>query len=210
LLTAIDGDEFAQKLEQRIKPSLKKGVPALHSTLRPLYNNPLKVQRIESLLRSYVESLTSTGKFPGESTAAPPSAIMWTMIVLAHHLNNVNKFSDAIQVVNQGIAHTPTALELYMCKAKIYKVQQHCKKSPSIASSSSSTHLVHHHHHHQSAGDIERAAYEMNQVRKLDLADRFLNTKATKYFLRADKLAEAEEIVTLFTKVCMADPSHTM
>jgi len=97
---------------------------------------------------------------------------MWTLLVYAHHLNTLKRFNEALAVVDEGIAHTPTALELYMCKAKIYK----------------------------SAGDIERAAYEMNQVRLLDLADRFLNTKSTKYFLRADKLKDAEETVMLFTK----------
>ena len=37
-------------------------------------------------------------------------------------------------------------------------------------------------------------------ARSLDLADRYLNTKATIYFLRADKVEEAEKTVELFSK----------
>jgi len=200
-----DGDKFAAKLEAYLKPALTKGVPALHSTIRPLYKDAAKSQRIGDTLNNFLTSLKASGRFPGDSSTfrerarvsfvsigsalimnthltfsrsidgteeAPPSALMWTLLVYAHHLNTLKRFNEALAVVDEGIAHTPTALELYMCKAKIYK----------------------------SAGDIERAAYEMNQVRLLDLADRFLNTKSTKYFLRADNLKDAEETVMLFTK----------
>lgn len=43
----------------------------------------------------------------------------------------------------------------------------------------------------------------MDSARKLDLQDRFINTKATKYFLRADKVKEAQDTIGLFTKVVL-------
>ena len=40
----------------------------------------------------------------------------------------------------------------------------------------------------------------MEQARGLDLADRYLNTKSTRYLIRADKLDEAAKVIALFTK----------
>jgi len=41
----------------------------------------------------------------------------------------------------------------------------------------------------------------MNQARLLDLQDRFINSKSTKYLLRNDQLQRADEVVGLFAKV---------
>jgi hypothetical protein len=41
----------------------------------------------------------------------------------------------------------------------------------------------------------------MNEARELDLQDRFINSKCAKYYIRNDKIAEAEKILGLFTRV---------
>ena len=60
--------------------------------------------------------------------------------------------------MNQAIEHTPTVVELYILKAKIYK----------------------------RVGDTGRAATLYDEARKLDLADRYLNAVASRYRLRND------------------------
>lgn len=50
------------------------------------------------------------------------------------------------------------------------------------------------------AGQVEKAAYFMDQARCLDLSDRYLNAKATKYALRAGDLNKAKELVVMFLK----------
>ncbi len=70
--------------------------------------------------------------------------------------------------------HTPTLPELYMAKAMILK----------------------------RAGDPMGAAQAMEEARSLDGQDRFLNCKAAKYWLRAGEVKTAEDLVSLFTKVC--------
>jgi peptide alpha-N-acetyltransferase len=40
----------------------------------------------------------------------------------------------------------------------------------------------------------------MDDCRKLDLQDRYLNNKATKYFLRADEMQLAMNTIAMFTK----------
>ena len=45
---------------------------------------------------------------------------------------------------------------------------------------------------------LEDAADVMDQARTLDLQDRFVNCKAVKYFLRANKPIKAKEVARLF------------
>jgi peptide alpha-N-acetyltransferase len=70
--------------------------------------------------------------------------------------------------------HTPTLPELYMMKARVLK----------------------------RAGDPYGAVCALDDSRKLDAQDRFVNTKSGKYRLRAGMLHEAGNIFTkMFTKV---------
>lgn len=50
---------------------------------------------------------------------------------------------------------------------------------------------------------MEAAARVMNEARELDLQDRFINSKSAKYYIRNDKIDEAEKILGLFTRVCI-------
>ena len=45
------------------------------------------------------------------------------MFLLAQHHNRVGNHCHAMQVINQAIDHTPTDVQLYMLKARIYKVR---------------------------------------------------------------------------------------
>jgi peptide alpha-N-acetyltransferase len=62
--------------------------------------------------------------------------------------------------LNKAIEHTPTVVDLYILKAKIYK----------------------------RAGDANRAATLYDEARKLDLADRYLNAVASRYRIRNDQV----------------------
>lgn len=79
----------------------------------------------------------------------------------------------ALSFIDAAISHTPTLPELYMLKARIQK----------------------------RAGDSLRASYTMDEARKLDLQDRFLNTKSAKYYLRDGQTDTASTLLGLFTKV---------
>jgi len=48
----------------------------------------------------------------------------------------------------------------------------------------------------------------MEEARSYDLADRFLNTKSTIYFLRANKIVDAENTITMITRTEDRSPSH--
>ena len=52
----------------------------------------------------------------------PASALMWTLYVQAQHYDALGELSRALESINRALEHTPTNVDLYMCKAKIYKV----------------------------------------------------------------------------------------
>ncbi len=74
--------------------------------------------------------------------------------------------------MNMAIEHTPTVVDLYILKAKIYR----------------------------RAGDAKKASQLYEEARMLDLADRYLNAVSSRYLIRVDKLTEAEETMALFSK----------
>ena len=78
----------------------------------------------------------------------------------------------ALERIDAAIEHTPTLVDLYVFKARIFK----------------------------HAGALLAASDWMNRARQLDLQDRYLNTKATRYMLRADQVDDAQTTVALFTK----------
>ena len=95
----------------------------------------------------------------------------------------------------QAISHTPTIVELYLVKARAQKVRcdtslMPCQSVPSEISLDI-----------QRGGDLQGASETANYARRLDLQDRYLNSKCSLYFLRADKPKEAEDCMLLFTKV---------
>jgi N-alpha-acetyltransferase 15/16, NatA auxiliary subunit len=51
------------------------------------------------------------------------------------------------------------------------------------------------------AGDPFGAAHALEEARTLDGQDRFLNSKAAKYFMRAGDMERAIQLLGLFTKV---------
>ena len=81
-------------------------------------------------------------------------------------------FDKSLIFINKAIEHTPTVIELYIHKAKIY----------------------------QRLGDPEKAAALTEEARNLDLADRYLNAHSSKYLLKANKVRESYNNMVLFSK----------
>ena len=102
-----------------------------------------------------------------------PTIKVWTNYYLAQHYLRKNDLPQALAHIDSAIKHSPTLVELYIVKARIIKHQ----------------------------GDLVKASEVMNEGRLLDLQDRFINSKATKYLLRANKVDEAIDCISLFTKL---------
>lgn len=131
-----------------------------------MYRDPAKRQAIQEIVEGLREQLVVT-------TGPEPTTYLWTLYFLAQHYSYLFNHNHALELLELGIAHTPTLPELYAFKARVLK----------------------------RCGDPIGAAFSLDEARILDLQDRFLNTKCAKYRLRAGLVDEASDILGLFTKV---------
>ncbi|GAB6026014.1 N-alpha-acetyltransferase 15, NatA auxiliary subunit [Chamberlinius hualienensis] len=179
-LDIADGEVFKDLASDYMKRSLRKGVPPLFVDLRPLYKNSDKVKLIEELTLGFVDSLKTNGFFTKEDSMKsgelkskePATALLWTYYYLAQHFDYLEKYAQALEYINTAIEHTPTLIELFIVKGRIYK----------------------------HADNIQEAVKYMDEAQALDTADRYVNSKCAKYMLRACMMREAEEMCSKFTR----------
>ncbi|CAL8358682.1 unnamed protein product [Merluccius merluccius] len=173
-LTFLTGDKFCECLDYYLRMNLSKGCPPLFTTLKSLYTDKEKVVIIEELVVGYETCLKTCRMFSqnDEGKVEPPTTLLWVQYFLAQHFDYVGQQSRGLEYINTAIDSTPTLIELFLVKAKIYK----------------------------HAGNIKEAARWMDEAQALDTADRFINSKCAKYMLKAGLVKEAEDMCSKFTR----------
>ncbi|XP_042541618.1 N-alpha-acetyltransferase 16, NatA auxiliary subunit isoform X4 [Dipodomys spectabilis] len=174
LVGEIKGEKFREPVDKFLRANFSKGCPPLFTTLKSLYYNTEKVSIIQELVTNYEASLKRCDFFsPHENgEKEPPTTLLWVQYFLAQHFDKLGQYSLALDYINVAITSTPTLIELFYMKAKIYK------------------HM----------GNLREAAKWMDEAQSLDTADRFINSKCAKYMLRANMIKEAEEMCSKFTR----------
>jgi len=183
VLYFVTGDRFLHRCDEYLRKRLRKGVPSLFRMIRPLYFQPGKADLIGGLLTNYLshlqEDVSWFGPTPGQSQPIkcavadeePPSTLLFTLMVMAEHFDFVGETMQALEHADKAIDHTPTFVEIYSSKARIYK----------------------------HAGDFEQSAKWFDEVRQMDLADRYLNTQCVRALLRVDDVQAGMEKALLFS-----------
>lgn len=124
------------------------------------------------MLLTHLKSMEDNSTLSNEEEEQDPTVYLWLLYFTAEHYYNLREFEEALKYINKAIDHTPTVIDLYIVKARIYK----------------------------RAGDLNYASMLYEEARKLDLADRNLNAVSSRYLIRVNKLVEAEETMGLFSK----------
>lgn len=176
-MNVAHGDRFREIVDDYLRRGLRKGVPPLFVNVRSLYLHADKVKVITELIHGYHDSLKGTGHFSTADKEAdlahePASALLWTLYFMAQHYDHLRDTTKALEYINAAIEHTPTLIELFVTKGRIYK----------------------------HAGDLVEAFKWLDEAQSLDTADRYINSKCAKYMLRANMVKEAEEICAKFTR----------
>ncbi|KAF7281001.1 hypothetical protein GWI33_005268 [Rhynchophorus ferrugineus] len=173
-LNYATGEQFKNLVDKYMRKALSKGVPPLFVDLRSLYKNAEKVRIIEDLILSYVDSLKKCSKYSESKNGPkePASAILWVYYFLAQHYDYLKQTDKALHYIETAIEHTPTLIELFVTKGRIYK----------------------------HAGNPIEAYRCLDEAQAMDTADRYINSKCAKYMLRANLIKEAEDICAKFTR----------
>ena len=98
----------------------------------------------------------------------PATAELWVLYFLSQHHDFLGDYAKALMLVEEAIEHTPTLIELFTLKGKIFK----------------------------HVGDLDEAVRWMDEAQSLDTADRYINCKCAKYMLRANQVRNDVEILT--------------
>eukprot|EP00929_Paragymnodinium_shiwhaense_P035793 TRINITY_DN19285_c0_g1_i1.p2 TRINITY_DN19285_c0_g1~~TRINITY_DN19285_c0_g1_i1.p2 ORF type:complete len:985 (+),score=300.16 TRINITY_DN19285_c0_g1_i1:157-2955(+) len=178
----VSGDRFVTAIDKLFRKGLRKGVPSLFRTIRSLYFQDGKPAQMEKLILGYLEHLEQNiswfGASPGEKAEPPaeadeetPSTYLFTLLLAAEHFDFLGHTDKALDYINKAIEHTPTFPELYACKARIFK----------------------------HAGDMEESAKCFEEVRSMDLQDRFLNSMCVRAMLRVDDVKNGLEKAMMFS-----------
>jgi peptide alpha-N-acetyltransferase len=102
---------------------LSKGVPPLFVDLRPLFVNPAKLEAIESVCNRLQDNLVKFSSYDVDGAFEAPTALLWLYYFLGQLSDFKEEYDQAIAIVEKAIEHTPTLIELFLLKGKIYKVR---------------------------------------------------------------------------------------
>lgn len=130
---------------------------------------------VTSILASLEKSLSFD---PSEDVdSANPTALVFCMQLVAEHWNMMGEFEKALAVLDRALLFAPTNAELYMIKGRILK----------------------------DSGDLLQASTLYEEARKLDQADRYMNTRAVKAAIRVDDIKKAQPTMILFSRDLQAE-----
>ncbi|BGO94951.1 hypothetical protein NBRC10512_000630 [Rhodotorula toruloides] len=172
---------FRTRVSKYLLTALSKGVPSLFADVKALYTGDEegaeKARIVGEVVEGFRRSLEERGavvtdEIGDDDTADSPSTYLWTLYFLASHYSQLSQPSLALSTLSLALSHTPSLPELHTLRARILK----------------------------RAGDAVGAAQAMEDARKLDGQDRFLNCKAAKYRIRNGEMEEAEKVAGLFTR----------
>jgi peptide alpha-N-acetyltransferase len=189
-MNLVSDVRLKNSLDVFMRKQLVKGVPSLCRELSSFFlsekqgryyicTDPVEIKAhptyilIVGLVADYISSLKTNNKLlPSDEFDEPPSTELWTWYLRAGLHELAGEYKEGLALVDKCIAHTPTAVDLYELKARVFKA----------------------------AGDIKAAVECLDAGRDLDRQDRYINNQTTKYMLEAGMEKEALERISLFTK----------
>lgn len=156
-------EKFCDYVKEVLINGFKRALPNLFRLIKVLYSDTDKVGVIEKIIKDYLHFIQEKNE---------TSMLIWVEFFLAQHYYMVNKLDLALKIIENIIIKTPTFIDAYIIKAKIYK----------------------------KSGRSKMAAKILDDCRLLDTSDKFINCKTNKYLLKAGNSKQAIENASLFIK----------
>ncbi|KAG5465432.1 hypothetical protein CUR178_00135 [Leishmania enriettii] len=170
-LDCVPIGEFSERLAAFATPYIQRMIPSLFSVLKSLYVDAERAARIGNVFATMEHELEAKD-FSRFGGEANPCYILWVHTFLASHYRRIGDYAVAHAYIDKAIAHTPTLELLYLEKAKILARE----------------------------GKTADAAEQADMARRLDLQDKYLNSKAAKYYFRDNQVEKGEATMQLFYK----------
>ena len=79
-------------------------------------------QLLKSSIHASGHFVNNNSKYISGGDLEPPTAVLWVYHFLAQHFDYLRDSKKAMEYIDKALEHTPTLIEAYMVKARIYKV----------------------------------------------------------------------------------------
>ncbi|MEQ2181460.1 hypothetical protein GOODEAATRI_011852 [Goodea atripinnis] len=106
-------EKFRECLDRYLRMNFSKGCPPVFTTLKSLYGDKEKVRCQQQECEP-----------ENDGKEEPPTTLLWVQYFLAQHYDMIDQQTLALEHINTAIESTPTLIELFLIKAKIYKVRK--------------------------------------------------------------------------------------
>lgn len=173
-LDFLTAEKFRIAAEAYVSLMLNKGVPSTFANLKHLYSDEAKKQALFEVVDDYITSKRGAAngepKRAGDTSKGDSSAFYYLAQHYNYHLSR--DLDKAMEYIEKAFELEPNSVEFTMTKARILKHK----------------------------GDLTAASQTMEEARKLDDKDRYINTKAAKYQLRNDENEAALKTLAMFTR----------
>ncbi|GMH64765.1 hypothetical protein TrRE_jg11195, partial [Triparma retinervis] len=176
LMTVLRGDEKEEAMSEYVKRALTKGVPSLGSDLLSMVQGEGGTRIVSPKGMATNETYKVIDKVVGgfARTLSGQGAV-WAKYVKVQMMEALGEYEGALSLLEEcisGVEDEREGVDLHERKGRILKLM----------------------------GDLEGACEVLDKARQVDLADRYINNKTTKYLLRAGKVEQAEKTIGLFTR----------
>lgn len=176
-LDFLEGDDFREAADRYLQYMLHKGIPSTFANVKTLYSSTAKRDTIQNLVEGYASGNftaqangSAKPQVDGHSDHFEPSVFYFLAQHYNYHLSR--DLTKGMKYVDEAIKSAPESVDYHMTKARIWK-------------------------HY---GNLPKAAEIMERARTLDIRDRYINSKAAKYYLRNDDNEAAIQNMSKFTR----------
>ena len=184
-----EGDAFRTHADKYLRRMLKKGVPSTFANVKALYADSAKKETIRELVEGYAAEEAQTN---GGAEHASPNG--------SADASHPKSTSDDT-TWHLSIAYFLAQHYDYHLSRDLFKARTHIDKAIALNPSATDyTYLMTSARIIKHLGAPSLASETMTKAREMDLRDRYINTKAAEYALRADRNALATETMGLFTR----------
>ena len=114
-------DAFGWALAAYVLPFVRKGVPSIFNNLKPLCSCAPKRAQMRTIFDGWLTALEATGCLPDSKEREIPTTVMWVRALVAQLADLCGDTKSALDHLDKAIEHTPTLLDLYVIKGKVYK-----------------------------------------------------------------------------------------
>lgn len=183
-LALTQGSAFKELIREYLGNQIKQNIPSVFINIKFIYKiQQNKIEILDELVNEFLSDLQTNNKVEirkknGENIILDiVPEFIWIYYFAAQHYDFLRNLEKALELINLGIDKTPSVVEFYMVKSKIF----------------------------EHAGLYEKAAEAYEKAKKLDLGDRYLNAKHAKKYVRLSNVDKATEIMKDFVREPLID-----